>query len=1016
MAVIWTIISILLAVILLWTWFADRLAASEYRVENGHLDLTDWTPDDRQVVRLDGDWEFYWNEFVPPGTVKQEPSYYAMPRQWGGELDGEQLHSKGAATYRMYIHLQSGEGTYGLRLANIRMASSVYVNGELVGSSGVPALSKADYAFENKPYTALFYLDGEEAEIIIYAANYDFVQGGVPYSIYFGDAQAINRLDRSLSSRSLLIVVSLVMLGIYHLCIYAVRRSDRGLLYFGLYGIALGTAFFTNVDRAFMLYFDLPPAYFYKLMAASLFSSLLFMALVLKHTCAGLIPGWLIKVPCVVIPLYLLIIVVTPFHVYTLINYWVGGLQIAFYVTVLGYLSYAYHHLNYGTFNQFGLALFIASEVCLIIGLLDFSFYLLGIDANYIIGYIGIFIYIISISILLSLRFHEACRTVENMAHQLKESNQLKDEFLMQTSHEFQTPLNGIISLTQALMDGSSGPITAQQKNDLSVIKNMARKLSLLVNDILDIEKLRRNELRIQMAAINVKAVVSTVLELFRYISAGKDIRFRDEVPFDLPLVHADENRLSQVLYNLIGNAVKFTHDGTVTISAVRQTDYVRICVEDTGIGIAPNKWKLIFNSYERAGGSDSEYMGHGLGLYISRQLVQLMGGTIGVDWSETDKGTRFAFTLPIAPAEAAEVEHDAISASLAGLDAPGKMIMIPNPASSDASKDRLTLLAVDDEPSNLQVLSSLFKDRYNILFAENGKEALHILRNRPVDLVLLDVMMTGGMNGYEVCRRIRKLYTLVELPVIIMTVRHTSEDIALGFEAGANDFIIKPFDAREVKARVDTLLALKQPVKDVIRVEMDFLRSQIKPHFLFNALNAILSFCRTDPVRTEHLIGQLSYYMRRSFDRSGDIFVPLKEELQLVNAYVEIEKARFKERLHYRLEVDDSLLNCTILPLTIQPLVENAIRHGVTKKEEGGNVRVTIRMDGDRMKIEVRDDGIGMSQDMLSSLFETGPSAYHARRGVGIMNIHRRLQYYTGQGLTIVSAEGLGTRVSFRV
>jgi len=1012
---IWMIVGLLLAVILLWTCFADLIVASSYRVEHGHLDLTDWTPDDRKAVKLDGDWEFYWNELVPPGVVKPDPSYYAIPKHWNGERNGEQLQTKGAATYRMYIHLQSSEGTYGLRLSNIRMASAVYVNGELVGSSGVPALTREEYVYENRPYTALFHLDQEVAEIVIHVANYDFVQGGVPNSIYFGDAEAIHRLDRSLTTRSTMIVMALMMLGVYHLCIFAVRRSDRGLLYFGLYCITLGLSFFTNVDRAFMLFFDLPPAYYYKIMAGSLFLTLLYMALILKHTCAGLIPDWLIRLTLIVIPVYLLIVLVTPFHFYSWLNFWVGGYQIAFYVTVMGYLSYAYHHRNYGTFNQFGLALFIVGEVCFIIGLIDFSVYLMGIDSNYIIGYFGILIYIFILSFLLALRYQEAYRTIENMAHQLQVSNQLKDEFLMQTSHEFQTPLNGIINLTQSLMDGSSGPLNAHQKNDLSIVKNTARKLSLLVNDILDIEKLRRNELSIQLSAINVKAVVSTVLELFRYISAGKDLHFRDEVPHDLPLVHADENRLSQVLYNLIGNAVKFTHDGTVTISAERQADYVRICVEDTGIGIAPSKWDVIFDSYAQASGQEGDYMGHGLGLYISRQLVQLMGGTIGVDWSEADKGTRFAFTLPIAAGEAAEDGPDAESAALSGFEASEQMILIPNPEPSCASYGRLTLLAVDDEPSNLQVLSSLFKDRYNMVFAASGKEVLRILQERTVDLVLLDVMMPGGMNGYEVCRQIRRYYTLVELPVIIMTVRHTTEDIELGFETGANDFIIKPYDAREVKARVDTLLDLKQSVRDMIRVEMDFLRSQIKPHFLYNALNAILALCRTDPERTEHLISQLSYYMRQSFERSADIFVTLREELQLVRAYVEIEKERFEERLEYRLEVDDRLLNRTILPLTIQPLVENAIRHGVTKKEEGGSVQVTIRPDGDRMLIEVRDDGVGMPQDQLSSLLHTGTLAYPSSRGVGLMNIQRRLLYYTGQGLTIASVEGVGTRVSFR-
>ncbi|MEM5818481.1 MAG: response regulator, partial [Desulfitobacterium hafniense] len=267
----------------------------------------------------------------------------------------------------------------------------------------------------------------------------------------------------------------------------------------------------------------------------------------------------------------------------------------------------------------------------------------------------------------------------------------------------------------------------------------------------------------------------------------------------------------------------------------------------------------------------------------------------------------------------------------------------------------KFTLLAVDDDSANLQVLARLFANEpYNVLWATNGLEALELLKSRSdIDLVLLDVMMPR-MSGYEVCREIRRQFSLFELPVILLTVRHSPGDIAAGFKAGANDFMIKPFDALEVRARTETLLQLKQSVAAALKAEMDFLQSQIKPHFLFNALNAIITLCGTDGLRAEKLITHLSYYLRRCFEPRTDSFLLLQDELRLVEAYVEIEKARFEDRLTVLYEVDSGALLKRILPLTIQPLVENAIRHGVMKREEGGTVRLTIQLAGDRVHVEV--------------------------------------------------------------
>ena len=190
---------------------------------------------------------------------------------------------------------------------------------------------------------------------------------------------------------------------------------------------------------------------------------------------------------------------------------------------------------------------------------------------------------------------------------------------------------------------------------------------------------------------------------------------------------------------------------------------------------------------------------------------------------------------------------------------------------------------------------------------------------------------------------------------------------------------------------------------------EMAFLQSQIKPHFLYNTISTIISFCHTDSKKAAHLLENFSRYLRLAFDiDNSTILTTLERELQLVKAYVEIEKARFGERLHMEYDIDESLLAAKIPPLIIQPLVENAIRHGILKKEHGGAVKLSVREKGQTMTITITDNGIGMPEEMRRMIL----SHRMSRRGVGISNINRRLAGFDGASMSIRSIEGNGTHI----
>jgi sensor histidine kinase YesM len=210
----------------------------------------------------------------------------------------------------------------------------------------------------------------------------------------------------------------------------------------------------------------------------------------------------------------------------------------------------------------------------------------------------------------------------------------------------------------------------------------------------------------------------------------------------------------------------------------------------------------------------------------------------------------------------------------------------------------------------------------------------------------------------------------------------------------------------------VQTLLQLKEAVQHAVQVENLFLQSQIKPHFIYNALSGIISLCYSDGAQAGKLLGEFSNYLRLSFDLDPRrAKISLSRELSLVKSYVELEKARFGQRLQVELDVD-AAPSAQIPALIIQPLVENAIRHGLMKRLSGGTVSVRAHADTLGLRIVVQDDGVGIAREQLETLLT--PERHDGR--IGLINVHKRLVNEYGQGLQIESAPGTGTTITISI
>lgn len=397
-------------------------------------------------------------------------------------------------------------------------------------------------------------------------------------------------------------------------------------------------------------------------------------------------------------------------------------------------------------------------------------------------------------------------------AERLQEIDELKDQFLANTSHELRTPLNGIIGIAEWLYEKRTEASPEILEENLSVVITSGKRLNNLVNDIMDFSRLKNAELQLHPKPLHLRSLVDIILRINLPLTRGKSLQLVNDVPPGLPPAMADEDRLQQILQNLVSNAIKFSSKGTVRASARKRGGELEVAISDEGIGIPKEKQEFIFLAFQQGDGSAArEYEGTGLGLSITRHLIELHGGKIWLE-SEPGQGTTFFFTIPVSEGQPEEAVGEVKENARQMPPRAEKEEAKPGPAAPLPSGERIHILIVDDEPINQHVLRNhLDSDYYAITPAMNGEEALAALESgKHFDLVLLDIMMPR-MSGYEVCEQIREKYLPSELPIIMVTAKNLVKDLVAGLNTGANDYLAKPFTRDEFLARVKTQLNLHQ-------------------------------------------------------------------------------------------------------------------------------------------------------------------------------------------------------------
>jgi PAS domain S-box-containing protein len=379
-----------------------------------------------------------------------------------------------------------------------------------------------------------------------------------------------------------------------------------------------------------------------------------------------------------------------------------------------------------------------------------------------------------------------AARRAQTEAEQ---ANSAKSEFLSRMSHELRTPLHAILGFGELLARDALG---SDQREKLGQLTRAAHHLLDLINEVLDLSRIERGELRLSLEPVHLGDVIGETLEMILPLAAAASVTVVSPPGTDIEIhVLADRQRLKQVLLNLCSNAIKYNHPGgTVTLRCTRDgTPRARIDVIDTGIGIAADNLPRVFEPFDRLGAEATDIEGTGLGLALSERLIEAMGGHISTE-STVGRGTTFAIDLPVVPAPVAEAQPASGAPAELEVRAPGQA---------------RNVLYVEDNPSNIKLVEAILRARpeVTLLVATQGSLAIDLAREHRPALVLLDLNLPD-ISGEEVLRRLRRDARTAEIPVVITSADATPGHIERLRRAGADDYLTKPFGIERFLAVVD--------------------------------------------------------------------------------------------------------------------------------------------------------------------------------------------------------------------
>lgn len=668
---------------------------------------------------------------------------------------------------------------------------------------------------------------------------------------------------------------------------------------------------------------------------------------------------------------------------------------------------------------------------------------------------------------------------LEQKNEELSKIDQVKTQFFANISHEFRTPLTLILGPVQDLLHDPSNRLPAPVNNSLNIVKQNGFRLLKLVNDLLDVISLDEGKHKMSLKKMNINQTVGGLVNSMTHMANMKGIELVNNILDDEVFVDVDESSIEKIILNLLNNAIKFTpKEGRVEVTSEVLENKVLIQVLDNGIGIAQEHLSGIFDRFKQVDSSDTrKYQGTGLGLALVKELVELQNGTIDVE-SVVGKGTKFSITFSLSTNLenvdeeekdfAVDIEEDKISdmhkmaQKSSGVVLEDEDDILENIYdSSEINKKNKTILIVDDEPIMLKFIVGIIrKAGYEVLTASDGEEGVEIAKKHKPDIILFDLMLPK-LNGLEACKILKSDPDLGLTKVILLTAKTDEQSKITALSNGADDFLTKPFSSTEVLSRISNLLENRKLQENLVDSNDELKEALVKLKEAQNKLihsekiNAIgnlsagllhevnnplsyamtaIGFLKSSPAvssdvdltdivkdieegmtRIKTIVSDLRAFAHpEEADKQVDFVVGEAIENAIRFTAHDCKSVEIKNNIDSELKAVGS--NSHIVQVLIN-LITNACK-AIAKREDGdknGLIEFRSEICGNRVKIFVKDNGVGMNEETMNKIFNPFFTTNEVGQGVGLgLSISHTIIQNHGGSLGVTSKEGEGAEFSF--
>lgn len=517
----------------------------------GVLDLTGWDFEADGIVTLAGEWEFYWNRLLEASDFAGDESprgrtFVQVPNVWTNYHDetGIPYPGFGYATYRLKVIAPAAPQRLALKIPDLSTACRIIADGRVIAECGVVSDNPDEAVARYTPGTVLFPVDSGEFDLIVQVSNYLYDRGGMWYALHLGTEEAIARYRENIIAVDLTLFGVFLFTGLYHVAVYLLRRTEKIALYFAL-GCFIGAVRLLVTGEIYLLNLlpHMPVEGVIALIYFTYYGGVMVLTLYLRKLYPQIIHRGVPVAVAAISGVFLASVCFFPVSVYThMIRYYHIVTMLLGIYFVAAVAVAAWKRIDGARLQLVGIGIFVLAIFHdILFNLFYISRFVSNMSTvatiNKQIVLFGLFALVLTQAVVLAQRFSKAFHAVESLSERLLSLDKLKDEFLVNTSHELKTPLHGVMNLSQSLADGSSGPLNAAQKQSLATIVTVARRLNKLIDDILDLAKLKHDAVILYPRPVSVAALLKANEDMFRSFAGNKPIEFVTRVPDDLPPV-----------------------------------------------------------------------------------------------------------------------------------------------------------------------------------------------------------------------------------------------------------------------------------------------------------------------------------------------------------------------------------------------------------------------------------------------------------------------------------------------